>query len=208
MSWGGTTPGPAMITLIHRFKAWQTIGSNRASAVALCSVACACQSVRPAGARSLCVPGAVHENQFWSTSCMRTALAAALRAARTDLRSALGRVAWVHEGTAANRKSVRPTSKRKGLPSGPVDDPLLPVVAIVGPPNVGKSALFNRLVKRRDALVRPRPYPTPLPKRMRIQARSQPVSCIDGLTCSHPQVHNHAGGPCYAGLQGGRCAAG
>ncbi|KAI7838297.1 hypothetical protein COHA_007867 [Chlorella ohadii] len=36
-------------------------------------------------------------------------------------------------------------------------DNLLPVVAIIGRPNVGKSALFNRLVRRREALVHDTP---------------------------------------------------
>lgn len=35
--------------------------------------------------------------------------------------------------------------------------PMLPVVAIVGRPNVGKSTLFNRLTRTRDALVHDRP---------------------------------------------------
>ncbi|MEC8427545.1 MAG: GTPase, partial [Pseudomonadota bacterium] len=30
---------------------------------------------------------------------------------------------------------------------------MLPVIALVGRPNVGKSTLFNRLTKSRDALV-------------------------------------------------------
>ncbi|KAL4438212.1 hypothetical protein ABPG77_010573 [Micractinium sp. CCAP 211/92] len=41
--------------------------------------------------------------------------------------------------------------------SADLPDNLLPVVAIIGRPNVGKSALFNRLVRRREALVHDTP---------------------------------------------------
>ena len=34
---------------------------------------------------------------------------------------------------------------------------MLPVIALVGRPNVGKSTLFNRLTKSRDALVADQP---------------------------------------------------
>ena len=36
-------------------------------------------------------------------------------------------------------------------------EPVLPVVALVGRPNVGKSTLFNRLTRSRDALVADQP---------------------------------------------------
>ena len=33
----------------------------------------------------------------------------------------------------------------------------IPLIALIGRPNVGKSTLFNRLTRRRDALVDPTP---------------------------------------------------
>ncbi|GAB2293626.1 hypothetical protein Dimus_027839 [Dionaea muscipula] len=53
---------------------------------------------------------------------------------------------------------VTPVSlSQKSVDFTEVDKDLLPTVLIVGRPNVGKSALFNRLIRRREALV----YNTP-----------------------------------------------
>ncbi|PRW45001.1 GTPase Der [Chlorella sorokiniana] len=54
-----------------------------------------------------------------------------------------GRAAWALEWTRGYATEL--------------PDNLLPVVAIIGRPNVGKSALFNRLVRRREALVHDTP---------------------------------------------------
>ncbi|KNA18407.1 hypothetical protein SOVF_071000 [Spinacia oleracea] len=55
-------------------------------------------------------------------------------------------------------KEVKTKSlSKKPLDFTQIDKELLPTVIIVGRPNVGKSALFNRLIRRREALV----YNTP-----------------------------------------------
>ncbi|KAJ3686684.1 hypothetical protein LUZ61_015848 [Rhynchospora tenuis] len=54
-------------------------------------------------------------------------------------------------------KGKKKSMKKSRFDFTKVDAKLLPTVILVGRPNVGKSALFNRLIKRREALV----YNTP-----------------------------------------------
>ncbi|KAJ4958519.1 hypothetical protein NE237_025630 [Protea cynaroides] len=58
---------------------------------------------------------------------------------------------------AVKAEKVKGVSKKSVVEFGKVDAKLLPTVILVGRPNVGKSALFNRFIRRREALV----YNTP-----------------------------------------------
>ncbi|KAI8109750.1 hypothetical protein M9434_001029 [Picochlorum sp. BPE23] len=61
----------------------------------------------------------------------------------------------VHSLFENNNRRV--SSKEAPRARQQLPDSLLPVVSIVGRPNVGKSALFNRFVKKRQAIVRDTP---------------------------------------------------
>ncbi|XP_078175326.1 GTP-binding protein [Carex rostrata] len=59
--------------------------------------------------------------------------------------------------TADKPKGKKKSLKKSRFDFTKVDAKLLPTIILVGRPNVGKSALFNRLIRRREALV----YNTP-----------------------------------------------
>ncbi|VFS43840.1 GTP-binding protein EngA [Enterobacter cancerogenus] len=61
---------------------------------------------------------------------------------------------------------------------------MVPVVALVGRPNVGKSTLFNRLTRTRDALVADFPGLTRDRKYGRAEVEGREFICIDtgGMT--------------------------
>lgn len=59
--------------------------------------------------------------------------------------------------SSGTRLSVASFASEKPVEFSKVDARLLPTVLLIGRPNVGKSALFNRLIRRREALV----YNTP-----------------------------------------------
>ncbi|STV06868.1 GTP-binding protein EngA [Klebsiella pneumoniae] len=56
---------------------------------------------------------------------------------------------------------------------------MIPVVALVGRPNVGKSTLFNRLTRTRDALVADFPGLTRDRKYGRAEVEGREFICID-----------------------------
>ncbi|XP_039143853.1 LOW QUALITY PROTEIN: GTPase Der [Dioscorea cayenensis subsp. rotundata] len=76
---------------------------------------------------------------------------------------ALVRLPWLHSSSAffcddaTPRKPKPKPLKKSKIDFTKIDPDLLPTVILVGRPNVGKSALFNRLIRRREALV----YNTP-----------------------------------------------
>ena len=70
-----------------------------------------------------------------------------------------------------------PTATALAAAAAPVGD--LPRVAIVGRPNAGKSTLFNRLLRRRKALVDPTPGVTRDPNRADVSWEDHALTLID-----------------------------
>lgn len=62
-----------------------------------------------------------------------------------------------------------------------------PVVALVGRPNVGKSTLFNALVRRERALVSPEPGTTRDPVRELISIEGIPIRLVDTAGLDEPR---------------------
>lgn len=67
------------------------------------------------------------------------------------------------------------------------------LVALIGRPNVGKSTLFNRMVKRRDALVDPTPGVTRDRHYARVSWEEQPFMLVDtgGIDDEDDTITNH-----------------
>ncbi|CAH2079948.1 unnamed protein product [Thlaspi arvense] len=74
-----------------------------------------------------------------------------------------GEIIDIEDGSCESFLNVEPLDKKpkvvykKPIDFTKIDAKLLPTVMIIGRPNVGKSALYNRLIRRREALV----YNTP-----------------------------------------------
>ena len=76
---------------------------------------------------------------------------------------------------------------------------MVPVVALVGRPNVGKSTLFNRLTRTRDALVADFPGLTRDRKYGRAEIEGREFICIDTGGIDRRRCRNPHGGTVAAG---------
>lgn len=78
---------------------------------------------------------------------------------------------------------------------------MVPVVALVGRPNVGKSTLFNRLTRTRDALVADFPGLTRDRKYGRAEIEGREFICIDtgGIDGTRRRCRDTYGGTVAAG---------
>ncbi len=67
------------------------------------------------------------------------------------------------------------------------------LVALIGRPNVGKSTLFNRMTRRRDALVDPTPGVTRDRHYARVQYEGHPFTLVDtgGIDDENDTISNH-----------------